>query len=167
MLLAAVRLQRYARPIRRLRRVGVEFQEGFLDGEPNFIVRRDPDAPREAADRHAGSLTTGAGAVWATVPDEDLLVRYQLKQRQRAEIEVGARPIGVQVAQGRAWVAASASSTLGQVGANRFRIVGKPLRVPLNPLPTRARRSRTASPHGHVRSARAHARDSMMFASRP
>jgi hypothetical protein len=118
-----------------------------LHGEPNFIVRRDPETllAKQRIDlpgTTVGSLTHGAGAVWATIPDQDLLVRYRTSLRQRAEVEVGARPIGVQISNGRAWVASNGSSTLESVSVNSLRHVGKPLRLPLNPFTVLAGRDR-------------------------
>ncbi len=110
-----------------------------LHGEPNFIVRRDPQTlmAKQRIDMpgsSVGSLTHGAGAVWATVPDQDLLIRYRPGWRQRTQVEVGARPVGVQISHGRAWVAANGSSTLESVDATSLRHVGKPIPLPLNPL---------------------------------
>jgi tRNA A-37 threonylcarbamoyl transferase component Bud32 len=118
-----------------------------LRGEPNFIVRRDPETllAKQRIDlpgTTVGSLTHGAGAVWATIPDQDLLVRYRPSLRQRAEVEVGARPIGVQISNGRAWVASNGSSTLESVSVKSLRHVGKPLRLPLNPFTVLAGRDR-------------------------
>jgi hypothetical protein len=118
-----------------------------LHGEPNFIVRRDPETllAKQRIDlpgTTVGSLTHGAGAVWATIPDQDLLVRYRPSLRQRAEVEVGARPIGVQISNGRAWVASNGSSTLESVSVKSLRHVGKPLRLPLNPFTVLAGRDR-------------------------
>jgi protein kinase-like protein len=109
-----------------------------LHGAPNFIVRRDPVTLRaqrriDLPGTTVGSLAHGAGALWATIPDQDLLVRWRPRQGERAEVEVGARPGGIQVGDGRVWVASTGSSTLDQVGAHSLRPVGRPLRVPLNP----------------------------------
>jgi hypothetical protein len=118
-----------------------------LHGDPNFIVRRDPQTllAKQRIDlpgSSVGSLTHGAGALWATIPDQDLLVRWRPHPRQRAEVEVGARPIGVQISDGRAWVAANGSSTLESVSVESLRHVGKPLRLPLNPFAVLAGRDR-------------------------
>ena len=115
-----------------------------LHGDRNFIARRDPRtlAARQRIDLPGGTvgaLAAGAGALWATVPDQDMLIRYRPRDGSRVQLEVGARPIGVQVNGARAWVAASAASTLDPVGANSMRSAGEPVRVPLNPLALLAR----------------------------
>jgi hypothetical protein len=118
-----------------------------LHGEPNYIVRRDPETllAKQRIDmpgNSVGSLTYGAGALWATIPDQDLLVRYRPGWRQRALVEVGARPVGVQISDGRAWVASNGSSTLESVDADSLRHVRRRLRLPLNPLSVLALRHR-------------------------
>ena len=109
-----------------------------LHGEPNFIVRRNPVTLRaqrriDLPGMRVGGLAYGAGALWATVPDQDLLVRWRPRERVRAEVEVGAQPFGIRFSDGRVWVASKGASTLEQVGAHSLRPVGRPLRVPLNP----------------------------------
>ncbi len=110
-----------------------------LHEAPNFIVRRDAKtlAALERIDlpgTSVGDLAYGAGAVWATIPDQDRLVRYRIRARLTASVEVGARPMGVAVRGSRVWVAANGSSTLEQVDAYSLIPAEEPLRVPLNPL---------------------------------
>jgi outer membrane protein assembly factor BamB len=110
-----------------------------LHGEPNHLVARDPATLRllryvALPGTTAGALASGAGALWATLPDEDQLVRYELRTGQRATVSVGGRPIGVAVHRNDVWVAASGSSTIERVAAASLRPVGDPIRVPLNPL---------------------------------
>jgi streptogramin lyase len=109
-----------------------------LHAEPNVLVRRDPRTlvPKRRVDlpgSTVGSLAYGAGSVWATIPDEDQLVRYNERSRTRATVAVGSRPIGVAVRDRQVWVAASGSSTLEFVDARSLRAARDPVRVPLNP----------------------------------
>ena len=109
-----------------------------LHAEPNVLVRRDPRTlvPKRRVDlpgRTVGSLAYGAGFVWATIPDEDQLVRYNESSRTRATVAVGSRPLGVAVRDRQVWVAASGSSTLEFVDARSLRQARDPVRVPLNP----------------------------------
>jgi hypothetical protein len=71
--------------------------------------------------------------VWATIPDEDQLVRYHERSRTRATVAVGSRPIGVAVRGRQVLVAASGSSTLEFVDARSLQQSREPVRVPLNP----------------------------------
>ena len=120
---------------------GMMFVRGWLwtlHAAPNVLVRRDPRTlvPRQRVDlpgRTVGSLAYGAGSVWATIPDEDQLVRYNERSRTRATVAVGSRPIGVAVRGRQVLVAASGSSTLEFVDARSLRPARDPVRVPLNP----------------------------------
>ncbi|HEX5780314.1 MAG TPA: serine/threonine-protein kinase [Solirubrobacteraceae bacterium] len=120
---------------------GMLFARGWLwtlHADPNVLLRRDPRTlvPRQRVDlpgRTVGSLAYGAGSVWATIPDEDQLVRYNERSRTRATVAVGSRPIGVAVRDRQVLVAASGSSTLEFVDARSLRPARDPLRVPLNP----------------------------------
>ena len=121
---------------------GLVFARGWLwtlHGDSNFIVRRHPRTLR-ARQRiplpgtTVGALAYGSDALWVTVPDQDLLVRYRPATGHRAEVEVGARPIGVVVRNRRVWVAASGSSTIEQIRARGMRRIGEPIRTPLNPF---------------------------------
>jgi hypothetical protein len=110
-----------------------------LHGAPNFIVRRDPETlvARQRIDlpgTSVGGIAYGADAVWATIPDQDQLVRYQPSAGLTANVEVGARPVGVAVRGSRVWVAANGSSTLDRIHARSLARVGEPLRMPLNPF---------------------------------
>ena len=82
-----------------------------------------------------GALASGAGALWATLPDEDQLVRYQPRTGNRATVSVGGRPIGVTVHGKHVWVAALRGRA--RSSASR-RAACAPsadsIRVPLNPL---------------------------------
>jgi hypothetical protein len=121
---------------------GIVYARGSLwtmHGAPNFIMRRDPAtlAPKRRVDLQggvSGPLVYGAGAFWATAPDQDQLIRYDPRTRKRASVSVGSRPIGLAVQGRRVWVASNGSSALYQVAARTLQIVGKPVRVPLNPL---------------------------------
>jgi hypothetical protein len=121
---------------------GAVYARGWLwtlHGEPNFIVRRDPQTLRarrriDLPGTTVGALAYGARALWATIPDQDQLVRYRPASRKRATIEVGARPVGVGVREGVVWVAANGSSTLVRVSAPSMRKIGTPIRTPLNPF---------------------------------
>ena len=121
---------------------GAVYARGWLwtvHGEPNFIVRRDPTTlkPRRRIPlpgSSIGGLAYGAGALWVTIPDQDQLVRYRLREKLRAAVEVGARPMGVGVRDGRVWVAASDSSRLEQIAADTLKPAGEPVPTPLNPL---------------------------------
>ena len=109
-----------------------------LHAAPNALVRRDPRtlAPKQRVDlpgRTVGSLAYGAGSVWATIPDEDQLVRYNERSRIRAKVAVGSRPFGVAVRDRQVLVAASGSSTLEFVDARSLRQARAAVRVPLNP----------------------------------
>lgn len=109
-----------------------------LHAGPNVLLRRDPRTlvPRQQVDlpgRTVGSLAYGAGSVWATIPDEDQLVRYNERSRTRATVAVGSRPIGVAVRDRQVLVAASGSSTLEFVDARSLRPARDAVRVPLNP----------------------------------
>jgi hypothetical protein len=110
-----------------------------LHGEPNHLVERDPQTLAQI--KHipvpgvtVGGLAAGAGALWATLPDQDQLLRYQPRTGNRATVSVVARPIGVTVQGRRVWVAASGSSTVQRFTTGDLVSVGEPIRVPLNPL---------------------------------
>ena len=110
-----------------------------LHGAPNYIVGRDPVTLRRIENvplpgSTVGALASGAGALWATLPDEDQLVRYQPRTGNRATVSVGGRPIGVTVHGKHVWVAALGASTIQRIAARSMRHVGQPIRVPLNPL---------------------------------
>jgi protein kinase-like protein len=110
-----------------------------LHGGPNHIVGRDPKTLQAVRDvplpgGSVGALAVGDGALWATIPDQDQLVRYSLRRGSRATVSVGARPIGLAVRGKRVWIAASGTSTLERVTTSGMRHVGDPIRVPLNPL---------------------------------
>jgi hypothetical protein len=110
-----------------------------LHGEPNYLVERDPVTLRgihhiPLPGSTVGGLASGAGALWATIPDQDQLVRYQPRTGNRATVTVGGRPIGVAVHGDHVWVAASGSSTVEHIAADSMELVGEPIRVPLNPL---------------------------------
>jgi hypothetical protein len=120
---------------------GLVFARGWLwtlHQGPNVLVRRDPRTlePSREVDlpgRTVGSLTYGAGSVWATIPDEDQLIRWNERSRTRATAVVGSRPIGIAVRGRQVLVAASGSSTLEFVDARSMRAAREPVRVPLNP----------------------------------
>jgi hypothetical protein len=108
-------------------------------GGPNRLTERDPSTLRavnvvEMPGSSVGGLAFGAGALWTTVPDQNQLVRYQPDTQNRAMVSVGARPAGVTVRGKLVWVAASGSSTVERIAARSMRLVGDPIRVPLNPL---------------------------------
>jgi streptogramin lyase len=110
-----------------------------LHGGPNHIVGRDPQTLQAVRDVNlpgasVGALALGDGALWATIPDQDQLVRYNLRGGGTATVSVGARPIGITVSDHRVWIAASGRSTLERVATRSMRLVGDPIRVPLNPL---------------------------------
>jgi hypothetical protein len=121
---------------------GIVYARGHLwtlHGEPNHLVRRDPETLRTTRyvrlpGETVGSLAAGAGALWVTITDQAQLVRYEPRSRNRASVSVGGRPIGVTVHGSRVWVAASGASTLERVTTRTMRVVGDPIRVPLNPL---------------------------------
>ena len=108
-------------------------------GGPNRLTERDPTTLRRVnvvplPGSWVGGLAFGAGAIWTTATDQNQLVRYQLNTENRATVSIGARPTGVTVRGKFVWVAASGSSTVERVGARSMRRVGRPIRVPLNPL---------------------------------
>jgi hypothetical protein len=110
-----------------------------LHGEPNHLVARDPGTLKliryvALPGTTAGALASGAGALWATLPDEDQLVRYEPETGNRATVSVDGRPIGVAVHGDDVWVAANGASTVERVAAQTLRPEGEPIRVPLNPL---------------------------------
>jgi hypothetical protein len=110
-----------------------------LHERPNVLVGRVPDTM--LALKHvrisgagAGGLAFGAGALWVTVPDQDQLVRYRLRNGNRALVSIAGRPIGVTLRGKRVWVALNGSSMVHSVGARTMRPIGSAIRVPLNPL---------------------------------
>jgi hypothetical protein len=109
-----------------------------LHGAPVRLVRRDlrsgePLGRIPLPGTGVGDLALGSGALWATVREEDALMRYELRTGNLATIAVGDRPAGVAVHDGSVWVAANGSSTVVRVDAASARVVGAPLPVPLNP----------------------------------
>ncbi len=121
---------------------GVVYARGrvwTLHGSPNHLVERDPQTLRRTTyiplpGVTVGALAAGRGALWVTIPDQDQLMRYHLRDGNRATVSVGARPIGIAIHGNRVWVASSGTSTLERVSTRSMRLAGEPIRVPLNPL---------------------------------
>jgi streptogramin lyase len=121
--------------------VGIELAHGSLwtlhRAAPRLVRRNPRTVVPRARIRMPGTsvadLARGSGALWATVPGDDLLVRFEPRTGNLATVAVGERPAGVAVHDGSVWVAANGSSTLVRVDAASARVVGRPLRVPLNP----------------------------------
>ena len=102
------------------------------------LLRMDPDtgAIRDRITlpgRDGMWVTSGAGAIWVTMRQDDWLVRVDAKSLAQATVAVGERPAGVAVHDGTVWVANFGSSTLARIDARRLRPRGEPIDVPLNP----------------------------------
>ena len=130
--------------------VGMVYARGrlwSLHAGPNNLVARDAATMQPIKNvplpgTGVGGLAAGAGALWVTIPDYDQLVRYTLRTGKRITVSIIGRPIGVAVNGPDVWVAASGSSAIQHVGAHSARLIGRPVRVPLNPLAI------AISPHG-------------------
>jgi DNA-binding beta-propeller fold protein YncE len=109
-----------------------------LSARPSRVVRFEPTSrrrtPTRLGGREATGLAYGGGALWATVPDLDLVVRVDERSLAVAAIAVGDGPAGVAVLGGDVWVANEGDSTLSRVDLVSRRAAQERLRVPLNPF---------------------------------
>jgi DNA-binding beta-propeller fold protein YncE len=82
----------------------------------------------------AGGMAYGAGAFWVSLNDYDAVAKVDPDTANVATVGVGSGPAGVDVLQGRVWVANRTSSTVTQVSTRTLRVVGKPINVAINPV---------------------------------
>lgn len=79
---------------------------------------------RVPVDFTPGGLTVGAGAVWATDPDEDVLWRFDARTRSAERtISVGQAPTGVAFGHDAVWVANSFDGTVSKVDPSEDQVV--------------------------------------------
>jgi hypothetical protein len=88
----------------------------------------------------SGDLAAGAGSIWATLVDDDQLVRIHPHTWNVTNIAVGREPNGIVSSRGAIWVANRASSTVSRVDPRTGRVKDE-LEVPLNPYELASDRS--------------------------
>ena len=110
-----------------------------LCGRSARLIRLDPvTARRERIIRllggRAGGLTIGDDAVWVTLRESDQVARVEIPSGNISRVAVGSAPSGVEVREGRVWVANHASSTVTAVDQRTARVRGEPVEVAINPV---------------------------------
>ena len=78
-------------------------------------------------------LAYGGRRLWASVPDDDSVVRYDPRTRQNVRDDAVRSPAGLAVAGGRLFVANTTGHTTVVIDPESLEPVGDPLAVPLNP----------------------------------
>jgi hypothetical protein len=81
----------------------------------------------------AGTLAYGGGRLWASIPADDSISRYDPRRKLIVTTVAARRPTGLAVAGGRVFVASNTNHTVVVVDPETSRPDGEPLRVPLNP----------------------------------
>ena len=78
-------------------------------------------------------LAYGGGRLWASVSDDDSVVRYDPRTRQDVRDDAVRSPTGLAVAGRRLFVANTTGHTIVVIDPESLEPVGEPLPVPLNP----------------------------------
>jgi predicted Ser/Thr protein kinase len=81
----------------------------------------------------AAQMTYGAGYLWASVPKDDAVARYDPRTNSVVTNNAGHRPAGLAVAGGSVFVASNTDHHLVRLAPQTGAPVGAPLRMPPNP----------------------------------
>jgi DNA-binding beta-propeller fold protein YncE/predicted Ser/Thr protein kinase len=84
-------------------------------------------------DAPAAALAYGAGYLWASVPGDNAVARYDPRTKSVKTTAAGHRPAGLAVAHGSVFVASNTDHHLIRLAPKTGEPVGAPLRVPDNP----------------------------------
>jgi outer membrane protein assembly factor BamB len=100
------------------------------------VVRVDPSTGAVMGDLGVGNVPSeiayGRGAVWSA-SDDGTVSRTPLSTRTKVEISVPGGPAGIDVRGRSVFVTALATNHLYRIDARKNRVVGKPVRVCVNP----------------------------------
>jgi hypothetical protein len=83
--------------------------------------------------RNPRAIALGGGWVWVANRGSGTVTAIRRTSLQTKTIQVGEFPQGIDVAGGFAWVPGYGDSTLTRIDVRTRRVVGEPLRMPLNP----------------------------------
>ncbi len=118
----------------------IEVGGGYLWVAPASTKRLMRIAPGAAEPEHgawlaapATALAYGAGRVWASLKEADSVARIDPRTQQAPTQPTGRQPGQLALAGGRVFVASTIDHTVAVLDAKRFKSVGKPLPVALNP----------------------------------
>jgi hypothetical protein len=102
----------------------------LLEVDPTTgAVRRTIELPAE----HTSFLSYGERMLWATVRDDDQLIRIDPRSGDYGTLSLSENPAWVDVHDGHAWVALNGSNELARVSTASMQPVGEPLVMPVNP----------------------------------
>ena len=108
----------------------------LLASQPSTLVRIGLEKRKRQRYRlesvSAGDLAIGAGYVWVTLTDANLLERVDPTNGDTAIVSVGGSPAGVAVRDDAVWVANRSSSTVSRVDLKTLRVTHE-VEVPINP----------------------------------
>jgi hypothetical protein len=100
------------------------------------VVRVDPANGAAMGDLGVGNVPSeiayGRGAVWSA-SDDGTVSRTPLSTRTKMEISVPGEPAGIEARGRSVFVTALATNRLYRIDARKNRVVGKPVRVCINP----------------------------------
>ncbi len=100
------------------------------------IVRVDPETGAVLGGLGAGNtpqeIAFGRRSLWSA-SDDDTVTRTPLSTKQKLAISVPGKPAGIEVRGRDVWVTALATNRLYRIDARRNEVVGRPIRVCVNP----------------------------------